>query len=187
MIRGMGEVTTLLGAAGQGDRAALDRLFALMYDELRKLGRSRLNRSQKITLLDPTALVHECYLRFIKMGELDVTDRGQFLGYAARVMRFVVVDFVRQRQAERRGGAQAQVTLNTGIADSVPANEQEVIRISDLLEELAKTDERLVRVVEMRCFAGLTEVEIAATLGVTDRTVRRDWQKARMLLVATLE
>jgi RNA polymerase sigma factor (TIGR02999 family) len=187
MIGDMGEVTTLLGAAGQGDRAALDQLFALTYDELRKLGRSRLNRSEKITLLDPTSLVHECYLRFIKMGELELTDRGQFLGYAARVMRFVVVDFVRQRQAERRGGDQTRVTLNTGIAESISANEEDIIRINDLLEELAKADERLARVVEMRCFAGLTEEEIAVTLGVTDRTVRRDWQKARLLLVATLE
>ncbi len=84
----MAEVTQLLGSAGKGDRAALDQLFELRYDELRRLGRSRLSRSSHVTLLDPTALVHGCYMRFLNMRQLDVTDRGQFLGYAARVMRW---------------------------------------------------------------------------------------------------
>ena len=115
----MAEVTQLLGAAGQGVRAALDQLFELLYDELRRLGRSRLSRSSPMTLLDPTALVHECYMRFLNMRQLQITDRGQFLGYAARVMRFVVVDFVRQREADRRGGDRVRVTLNAGNADSL--------------------------------------------------------------------
>jgi len=182
----MSEVTKLLADAGQGDRAALDRIFALLYDELRRLGRSRLNRSANITLLDPTALVHECYMRFVNMRELDITDRGQFLGYAARVMRFVVVDFVRQRETARRGGGETRVTLNTGVADSIAVNAVDVIRVNEMLEELAKVDARLVQVVEMRCFAGMTEAETAEALGITDRTVRRDWQKARLLLQASL-
>jgi len=183
----MAEVTQLLGAAGQGDRAALDQLFALLYDELRRLGRSRLSRSAHMTLLDPTSLVHECYMRFLNMRRLEVTDRGQFLAYAARVMRFVVVDFVRQREADRRGGDRIQVTLNTGIAESVASVPDDVIRVNELLEVLAQSDERVVQIVEMRCFAGMSEVEIAEALGITDRTVRRDWQKARALIAASLQ
>lgn len=164
-----------------------DELFRQMYAELRRLASARLRRSEQLTMLDTTALVHESYLRFQGQPGLAGLSPGQFLGYAARVMRFVVIDFVRQRHAERRGGDHLHVTLNTDIAESVSVRDDDVIRIHDAIEELAQVDDRLARIVEMRCFAGLDEVAIAEALGVTDRTVRRDWQKARLLLRAVLQ
>ncbi len=163
-----------------------DELFKVMYNDLRRLARARLRRSEGITLLDTTALVHESYLRLQSMPELGAHSEGQFLAYAARVMRFVVIDFVRQRHAQRRGGEQIHVTLNTEVAESVSLQDDDVIRIHEALEELQKVDERLARIVEMRCFAGLDDIAIARALGVTDRTVRRDWQKARLMLKAVL-
>src|ERR1700674_17172 len=123
----MSELTTRPEAARLGDGAALDELCAVMYRELRDLARSRLRRSEKITLLDTTSLVHESSLRLCKLGRLNVADRSQFLAYAARVMRSTIVDFVRQRRAERRGGDELHVTLNTDIAESIDGDQ--VIRI----------------------------------------------------------
>jgi RNA polymerase sigma factor (TIGR02999 family) len=102
-------------------------------------------------------------------------------------MRSIVVDFVRQRHAERRGGGQEHVALDSRAADSIRSPEEEILRVSDALDELAKVDERLVKVVEMRYFAGLTDEDVAAALGVNERTVRRDWQKARMILSLALQ
>ncbi|HEX5687733.1 MAG TPA: ECF-type sigma factor [Ideonella sp.] len=164
-----------------------DELFRTMYQDLRRLASSRLRRSENITMLDTTALVHESYLRFQHQSDLGGMSQGQFLAYAARVMRFVVIDFVRQRHAERRGGDHLHVTLNTEVAESVSVKDDDVIRIHDAIEELAQVDDRLARIVEMRCFAGLDEMAIAQALGITDRTVRRDWQKARLLLKAVLQ
>jgi len=164
-----------------------DELFRMMYQDLRRLASSRLRRSENITMLDTTALVHESYLRFQHQSDLGGMTQGQFLAYAARVMRFVVIDFVRQRHAERRGGDHLHVTLNTEVAESVSVRDDDVIRIHDAIEELAQVDDRLARIVEMRCFAGLDEMAIAQALGITDRTVRRDWQKARLLLKAVLQ
>jgi RNA polymerase sigma factor (TIGR02999 family) len=183
----MGDLTTLLDAARLGDDAALDQLCSVMYRELRQLAHARLKRSEHITLLDTTSLVHEAYLRLTKVGRLNVTDRSHFLAYAARVMRSIIVDFVRQRRADRRGGEQQRVTLDTDIAESAHAETDQVIRVNDALLDLEQVDGRLVRVVEMRYFAGMSEQEIAECLGVTDRTVRRDWEKARSLLSAALQ
>jgi len=164
-----------------------DELFRLMYQDLRRLARSRLRRSEDITMLDTTALVHESYLRFQNSPGLAGLQHGQFLAYAARTMRFVVIDFVRQRRAQRRGGGQFQVTLNTDACESVAVGDEQVLRIHEALEELAQVDDRLARIVEMRCFGGLDELAIAEALGVTDRTVRREWQKARLLLKVALQ
>ncbi|HJV72525.1 ECF-type sigma factor [Ideonella sp.] len=164
-----------------------DELFRQMYQDLRRLASSRLRRSENITMLDTTALVHESYLRFQHQSDLGGMTQGQFLAYAARVMRFVVIDFVRQRHADRRGGDHLHVTLNTDVAESVSVRDDDVVRIHDAIEELAQVDDRLARIVEMRCFAGLDEISIAQALGITDRTVRRDWQKARLLLKAVLQ
>jgi RNA polymerase sigma factor (TIGR02999 family) len=172
---------------GDGSSDAGQELFSLMYRELRQLAHSRLQKNEPITLLDTTSLVHETYLRVAKAGRMEISDRSQFLAYAAHVMRSIVVDFVRQRRAERRGGDQERVTLDTRAADSIGAPEEEILRVSDALDELAKVDERLVKVVEMRYFAGLTDEDIAAALGVNERTVRRDWQKARMILSLALQ
>lgn len=166
---------------------ASQELFGLLYRELRQLAHARLRRNEPVTLLDTTALVHETYLRVAKAGRLEIADRSQFLAYAAHVMRSIVVDFVRQRRAERRGGDQERVVLDTGAANALRSPEEEIERVSDALDELAKVDERLVKVVEMRYFAGLSDEEIAGALGVNERTVRRDWQKARLILSLALE
>ena len=182
----MSEITILLRAAGTGDREAADQVFALLYADLQRLAHSRMRRSGDITLLDTTALVHESYLRLQGAGELDFSDRQHFLGYAARVMHTVVVDLVRSRRAERHGGGAQQVTLNTLIGDAATRHDDEILRVHEALEELSAADARLASVVEMRYFGGLSEAEIAAVLGINERTVQRDWQKARLFLATVL-
>ena len=183
----MGQVTTLLAAVGQGEPDALGELFALLYPELRRLAHSRVRRSGDLTLLQTTSLVHESYLRFEKSGAVAIADRGKFMAYAARVMRSVVVDAVRARHAERRGGDAVHVELDEANADSASQNrDDEVLRVHESLEELAAIDARLVQVVEMRYFAGMSEEEVAEALGLAVRTVARDWEKARLFLHACL-
>jgi RNA polymerase sigma factor (TIGR02999 family) len=109
------------------------------------------------------------------------------MAYVSQVLRNVIVDFARRRSAERRGGGQSNLTLNTEIAGSIGNQDEDILRINDALDELDKTDPRLRKVVEMRYFAGLTEQEIATSLGLTDRTVRRDWERARLLLSVSLK
>jgi len=182
------EITTLLRAAQSGDARAADQAIALLYADLQRLARSRLRQSGQLTLLDATGLVHESYLRLQQQqGQLDFADRQHFLAYAARVMHSVVVDLVRAREAERRGGGAEHVTLNTAIAELPPQRDDEILRVHEALEELARLEPRLAQVVEMRYFGGLLEAEIAAALGITERTVQRDWQKARLFLSLLLQ
>lgn len=183
---GIGPITQLIDRANRGEQDALNRLFAELYDELHALARSRIRRHFPMTILDTTALLHESYLRLVNVGALSVTSRAHFLGYAARAMRSIIVDYARQRLADRRGGGAIELPLDTEGAPQAPAGEAEVVRVHDALEELGVVDERLVRVVEMRYFGGLTEDEIAETLGVSARTVQRDWEKARLLLSIAL-
>ncbi len=170
----------------EGGNEAAQELFSLLYNDLRRLAHARLQRNEPITLLDTTSLVHETFLRVLKSGRVEVSERPRFLAYAAQVMRSVIVDFVRQRHAERRGGNDPRVPLDAA-ADVVPSAEDEVLRVSEALDELAKVDGRLVKIVEMRYFGGFTEEDIALALGVNERTVRRDWQKARLLLSLALQ
>ena len=169
-----------------GGSEATRELFALLYSDLHRLAHARLQRNEPSTLLDTTSLVHETFLRVLKTGRIDVSERPRFLAYAAQVMRSIIVDSVRQRHAERRGGDDPHVSLDAA-ADAVSSAEDEVLRVSEALDELAKVDERLVKIVEMRYFAGFTEEDIALALGVNERTVRRDWQKARLLLSLALQ
>ena len=180
-------LTDMLRLARGGDATAMKSVFELSYHELRGLARSRLRKGAPNVLLGTTALVHEAYLRFAQAGHLCVEDRQHFLKYASHVMRSVIVDFVRGRIAQRHGGNIAHVTLNSEDISSAAGAEQEVIQVHEALEELSQHDARLVEVVEMRYFAGMTEAEIAAVLGVTERTVRRDWQKARLFLAESLK
>lgn len=183
----MEQVAALLAAVRRGEAGAAEQLFGLLYPDLRQLAHGRLRRSGKFTLLDTTELVHESYLRLYKAGSLEAGDKGQFMAYAARVMRSVVVDFVRRRGADRRGGGAVHIELGTESADMTDPREREVIRINEALEELATIDERLVRVVEMRYFAGLTEEQVAEALELSRRSVARDWEKARLFLAAALD
>ena len=181
----MSQVTSLLAAIGQGKADALGELYTLLYPELRRLAHSRVRRSGEMTLLETTSLVHESYLRFEKSGAVAIGERAQFMAYAARVMRSVVVDMVRARHSERRGGDAVHVELDETNVEATPGpREDEVLRVHESLEELAAIDPRLVEVVEMRYFAGMTEPEVAQVLGVGVRTVARDWEKARLFLHA---
>jgi RNA polymerase sigma factor (TIGR02999 family) len=177
-------ISILIERANAGDADALNRLFSTLYPELHRLARARLRNNAPLTLLGATSLLHETYLRLLKLGDLKVENRAHFLAYASRTMRSIVVDFARQRLAGRDDKA-ARVELDAHLPQKRDG-EEDVIRVHDALLDLAQADERLARVVEMRYFGGLTEEEIADALGVTDRTVRRDWEKARMLLSLAL-
>jgi RNA polymerase sigma factor (TIGR02999 family) len=182
----MAQLTELLSAARLGDQRAAGEAFSLLYAELHKLARSKLRQHQSMTLLDTTSLLHESYLRLVGAQALPVSDRHHFFAYAARVMRSVIVDFARARLAERRGGAADDLVLDTGIAGKVATPANDVLRVHDALDVLAKADPRLAQVVELRYFGGMTEAEIAQMLGTSERTVRRDWEKAKLLLFAAL-
>ncbi|HEY2465369.1 MAG TPA: ECF-type sigma factor [Steroidobacteraceae bacterium] len=182
----MAELNTLIDRTEAGDASARDELFGILYDQLRRLAHARLVRSSRNTFLDTSALLHETYLRMADNHGLRFEDRGRYFSYASQVMRGVVVDFARARASQRRGGGLARVTLDTNVIESAAADEEQILRIHAALEELSGIDERSVRVVEMRYFGGLTEQEVATALGVSDRTVRRIWEKARYLLAAAL-
>jgi RNA polymerase sigma factor (TIGR02999 family) len=182
----MGELTVLIRRAQKGDDAARNAVFNQLYGELQKLARIRLARGGRNTLLDTCSLVNEAYIRLAQAGDFEPEDRARYLAYASQAMRSVIVDFVRARGAERRGGNAPHVSLNTNIAETVSSGAEEILRVHEALEELAGVDERLVAVVEMRYFAGLTEEEVAAALGLSPRTVRRVWEKARLMLTAAL-
>jgi RNA polymerase sigma factor (TIGR02999 family) len=181
------DLTSLIRRAATGDADAAERLFAATYHDLNRLARRRLAAGGRNTVLDTASLVHESYLRFASAGALRIEDRHHFFGWAGRVMRSVIVDMARRRSAARRGGAHGRVTLTTGLADGCSGSADEILRVHDALEDLMSLDARLGRVVELRYFGGFTESEIAQVLGVTDRTVRRDWEKARLLLREALQ
>lgn len=183
----MGDLTQLFEAVRSGDQRALGEVFSITYDELRGLARQRLRKTGSHGLLDTTALVHECYLRLRHVGRLSLEDRSHFLGYAARVMRSVIVDCARERLSQRRGAGAMFVTVGTDIPDHEAVSAEDVLRIEEALQELAQSEPRLVQVVEMKYFSGFSIEEIADSLGIAVRTVRRDWDKARLLLSVTLQ
>lgn len=182
----MGEVTTLIERAREGDRAALDQIFELLYPELRQIAHRRLSRNGRDGLIETTALVNECYMKLVQRDRLAPQDRAHFLAYAATVMRSIIVDAARAAQTGRRGGDAPHVTLTTGAVDAMPDPAGEILAVHSALEDLARIDARLARVVEMRYFGGLDDSEIAEALGVSARTVGRDWDKARLLLAHAL-
>jgi len=182
----MPQVTELLDASRRGDSAAIDQLFNLLYEDMRQMAHARLRRSGNLTLLDTTALVHESYLRLIRAGSIEAQDKAHFMGYAARVMRSIVVDFVRRRSADRRGGVAVRVELDESTPLPADPREREVLQVHEALEKLAAIDQHLARVVEMRYFAGMTEPEVAEALDRSVRSVARDWEKARLFLSANL-
>lgn len=183
----MGDVTALLHRAAAEDRQAIDQLFALLYEDLHQMAHARLYANGPFTLLDTTSLAHEAYLRLRQAERIDLESRGHFMAYVSQVLRSIVVDFARKRSAERRGGGQQHFTLNTQVAESVGNSDDDILRVNDALLELEGADARLLQVVEMRYFGGLTEQEIAEALGVAERTVRRDWERAKLLLSVSLK
>lgn len=183
----MEQITQLMARMHAGDQSARDALFEATYGELRRLARSRLKEGGRNTVLNTTSLVHEAYLRFVKVGELRVEDRKSFFGYASRVMRSVIVDSARERLAESRGGGVSPLTLKTDLVENLADGEEAILNVHEALQVLEQADARLARVVEMRFFGGYSEQEIAEALGVTERTVQRDWEKARAILGAALK
>ena len=184
----MTEITTLLKAAGSGDPRAAEQVVELLYADLQRLARSRLRRSGELTLLDTNSLVHESYLKLLgSTGTAKFEDRAHFFAYAASSMRSVVVDYARSRLARKRGGDLKRVA---DIPEEVEGNlrlDEDMLALNDALEKLAAADERLAQVVEMRYFAGLSELEIAELLQRSERSIRRDWQKARMFLLSAMQ
>lgn len=177
-------VTTLLAEIREGRREALAEVIPLVYDELRRIGEREKRHSSNETL-NPTALVHEAYLKLVGAANADWRDRAHFLGVAAVVMRRILVDRARTRRAAKRGAGGPAVTLDDGIAE-VSERAEILLALDDALTQLATLDPRLARVVECRFYGGLTEEETAEALGISLRTVRRDWVKARGLLSQAL-
>lgn len=154
-----------------------------VYPELKKIARARLHAAGPQAGLNTTALVHESYLRLAqRLGQVEFASPGHFYAYAAQVMRSVIVDELRERRAERRGGGADPVTLDTHVAGQLVEDNDEALKVDAALTALARVEPRLAQVVEMRYFGGMSDSEVAAALGITDRTVRRDWDKARALL-----
>lgn len=181
----MGDITRLLRDARGGDAAAKDQLFARVYDELNVLARQRLARESTLTQIDAPSLVHEAYLRLNRQDQLPGENRRMFFAYASSVMRSVIVDYVRARNARKRGSGEKAITLTgSGAASEGPSPEIEAL--DSALQQLAKLDPRSHQVVEMRYFGGLSLEDIAESLGVALITVKRDWQKARAFLYTAL-
>lgn len=179
-----GEITGLLLAWRDGDRSAFDRLFPLVYDAMRRIAHRQLGREQSGHTLDTTGLVHEGYLKLVDQTRAQWEDRAHFFAVAARAMRRILIDHARRHRAAKRDGEQVSLDGVTLLADERAAM---LVALDDALTELGDIDERLGRVVECRFFGGLTEEETAHALGVTARTVRRDWVKAKGWLHQALE
>lgn len=177
------EVTVLLAQARAGDHQALGAAYSAIYDELKRAARSQLRRMRDA--FQTTALVHEAYLKLAGGAPLAAMDRNHLLALSARAMRQVLVDDARARKANKRGGGQEALTLTAALGNG-DAAAVEVLALDELLASLHKLDERAAQIVELRYFGGYTEVEIAGMLGISDRTLRRDWRKARAFLLAAM-
>lgn len=182
------DVTTLLEASRRGDAAAGEALFALLYGELRRLARAQLGGGRRENFLDTTTLVHEAYLRLAPPGTLAAEDRAGLLNLAARVMRNVLIDMVRRRQALKRGG-ELRVSWPEGFEPQAPPapDPVDLLALGVALEELEKSSPRLAELVDLRFFGGLELAEIASLQAVSERTLRRDWRKAKAFLWARLQ
>ncbi len=177
-------ITGLLADLRAGKREAFDQMLPLVYNELRRTARRELAARPSDTL-STTALVHELYLKFARAQQADWQNRAHFLGVASVAMRHILVDRARRRRAGKRGGPQTAVTLDEGLVGTDPQADS-LLELHEALDRLALLDPRLARVVECRFFGGMTELETAEALSVTERTVRRDWVKARGLLYQAL-
>jgi RNA polymerase sigma factor (TIGR02999 family) len=174
-------VTRLLRAWGAGDEQARDDLIPLVYAELRRRAAAYLRRERRDHTLQPTALVHEAYVRLVEQHGVSWQGRAHFFGLAARMMRRVLVDHARRRGADRRGGGGVRVTLD-GQTPAVEPVDVDLVLLDQALDELATLDRRQERIVELRYFGGLSENEVAELLSISRATVTRDWQTARFWL-----
>jgi RNA polymerase sigma factor (TIGR02999 family) len=172
---------SLIEASENGEASATEALFTALYSELHRLAKQQLARGGRGMTLGVTTLLHEAYLDMAGRNGAEFPDRARFMGYAARVMRTLIIDHVRNRQAQKRGGQFELIPLATGSIDS-SADERDLTQISEALDKLAELDPELAELVDMKFFCGFSFVEIAAMRNLSERTVKRKWQKARIYL-----
>lgn len=180
------DVTRLLQAWREGDAAALESLLPLVYDELHRLAHFYIAGERRGHTLQTSALVNEAYVRLVDARKLDWRDRAHFFAVSARLMRQVLIQYARARRAGKRGGDAVRVEFDEASIPS-PARDEDLIALDEALDALAAVDPREARVVELRFFAGLDEQEAAHVLGVSDRTIRREWDHARAWLLRELK
>ena len=178
-------IPELIEAADRGDRSAAETLFTALYAELHRMARRELARSGGPITLGATTLLHEAYLNLAGRQDASFPDRARFMAYAARVMRGLIIDHARRRQAQKRGGRFELTTLDTAAGDN-RIDPRELEGIGEALDELAEADPALAEVVDLNFFCGFTFEEIAAMKGLSERTVRRAWEKARLFLYRRL-
>ena len=176
----MPDLSTLIQAAEQGDIPARDALFSALYCELHRLARRELGRRGGAVTLGVTTLLHEAYLDMAGRESPRFEDRARFMAYAARVMRGLIIDYVRSRDAQKRGGAFAMTALTADVAQA--ASQGQLSEIGEALERLGEVDGALAEVVDLKFFCGFSFAEIAAMRGTSERTVQRQWEKARIYL-----
>lgn len=181
----VGDFTRLLKRASTGDRRDVDALLSAIYEDVRRLAVGQLKGERRDHTLQPTALVHEAYLKLIEQRATDWNDRAHFFAVAARIIRRILVDHAREKNALKRGGAGQRVSLE-GIDAAAPRPDVDLVALDEALRELAQISDRQARIVELRYFAGLTVPEVAAALSLGARTVDREWQAARAWLFCRL-
>ena len=177
------EVTALLAELGKGNQTAAEKLIPLVYDELKRLARAHMRRERADHTLQTTALVHEAYLKLVRQEEVRWQGRSHFFGIAAHVMRRILIDHARGHLRKKRGGADIVLPLDEVVAFS-PEHSQELVRLDEALDRLATLDSRQSRIVELRFFGGMSVEETASYLGISAKTVKRDWALAKAWLHA---
>jgi RNA polymerase sigma-70 factor, ECF subfamily len=175
------DVTSLLSQLTEGNQEAAEKLIPLVYDELKRLARSYMRRERADHTLQTTALVHEAYLKLVRQHAINWQSRSHFFGIAAQLMRRILIDYARGHLREKRGGANVVLPLNEALVFS-PEHSEELVRIDEALERLSKLDSRQGQIVELRFFGGLSVDETAQFLGISPRTVKRDWAMAKAWL-----
>jgi len=174
-------LSSLIKAAEQGDNSASEALFSALYSELHRLAKRELARQSAPLTLGATTLLHEAYLDMAGRGGPSFPDRARFMGYAARVMRGLIIDYARNRHAQKRGGQFEITSLATDVGTKA-VDDRKLTRISEALDELARTDPALAEIVDLKFFCGFSFAEIAGMRGVSERTVQRNWEQARIYL-----
>ncbi|HKD50456.1 MAG TPA: ECF-type sigma factor [Candidatus Acidoferrum sp.] len=177
-------LSSLIDAAERGDLLAPDALFSALYSDLHRLAKRQLARRGFAVSLGATTLLHQAYIEMAARDGASFPDRGRFMAYAARVMRGLIIDYARSRQAQKRGGQFEITSVATDLENA--ADDRELLRISDALNELSKVEPSLAEIVDLKFFCGFTFAEIAAMKEISERTVQRQWEKARIYLHRTI-
>jgi RNA polymerase sigma factor (TIGR02999 family) len=177
------QVSELLLHWGNGDRKALEAILPLVYNELRRMARYRLRQQRPNHTLQTTALVHEAYLRLAKEDSLQIKDRGHFLGIAAQLMRWILVDYERNRRAAKRGAGATRLTLDPSLVAHSPTQDVDLLALDEALNRLAKLDRQQSQIIELRYFGGLSVEDTSEFLGISPATVKRSWSSARAWLL----